>query len=469
MPISLSGIDTGTPEYGIGSFMQFADRASQGTAADSDAMSDYLPHKYLVVSADIMANAPGIEIPIISDTPYEFPRQQGPLDIINGFVTPAYTERLDPLYRQLMNDRRALNPTTNALDATQIGYRQAAVGADAILDGGALTTTVGDLPSGINQPDATNTPIRLRLVPAAASTAVVTIVGTDYNDNRITDQVTFDSTTPQITNKYFNSITSIYASAAVASVDIGGSDDATHRRYISTFRNNDDATLLHGTDIYIQKGRVPNTYREVFFNGLSFSISREGSVDYAWSCIGRRPVSHTAPDGTTATPTSTAPVVEKEAFTGWQAGIFYTPPGGNATRLAGVEANITISNNLEFSPVLSGRRTPGLAFRRRLNFAFEGTMQYKSNDSNLINDVLGNEFLEDAYLELVNAGAGGFPKLVRYSFGRLQFINVPGGTLEDEGEIRRNMSMIALPKGTTPAVTITTHTLNPVQLAAIAA
>lgn len=471
MPITLSDINTGTPEYGIGSFLMFADRV-RGIPSNDDTMdiAGYHQRKYIFSSAEIMANAPTIEIPVINDTPYEFPRQQGPLDIINGFSTPAFVDNMEVLYRQVMNDSRQLNPANaTASDTTQIGYREAQGSADAIVDGESLTTTP-KMSSAFSGYTAPIEPMRLMFTPGSTSTATVTIVGTDYNDSVIRESVTFAGTAPQITTRYFKTITSLAATAGVT-VDVGQSSTADHRRYTSTFQNNTDAKLLHGMDVYVEKGNVPNTFREVFIDGMSFSISRTGDITYAWNCIGRRPSSHRSPSGGTTKPDTTSiPAISKIAFTGWQAGIFYTAPGENTPRrLAGVEANITVSNNLEFSPVLSGIRTPGRPFRRRLNFTFDGTMQYKSNDTELISDVLGNDYLDNAYLEMVNASTGGFPYRVRFRFSRLQFTNVPDAEVTDEGEIYRRMEMIALPSadGTVPAVRIETHTLTPTTLAAI--
>lgn len=472
MPITLSGINTGRPEYGIGSFMQFADRAALGTTGDR-GISNFFDRKYLVTSSDLMANAPGIEIPIIGDDAYEFPRQQGPLDIINGFTTPGYTENLEPLYRQLMNDNRELDVTRTATQATsdQLGYRRAVLSPTAIHAAAALVanTEFPSTSSGFTQIPEVQAPVRIALTPSATSTAKVTVVGTDYHNNRISEVIELNGTGAVAGLKWFKTVTGLTSDAGVT-VAIGGTFNTGDYAYVSEFVNNDEAKLLFGMDVYIQKGRVPNTYREVYLNSLSFSISREGSVDYTWGCIGRRPVSHRFVDGTSTTPqsgTSTTRIL-REAFTGWQAGIFFGP-SASRQRLAALEANVNITNNYEFSPVMSGIRTPGAAFRRRMNFTFSGTMQYKAADSDLINDVLGNEFLENASLDMVNATTGGFPRLCRYEFGRLQFTNVPDGTLDDEGEITRNMDMIALPSadGSKPAVKIITHTLTPLALAEI--
>ena len=233
-------------------------------------------------------------------------------------------------------------------------------------------------------------------------------------------------------------------------------------------RENGDSRVLHGQDFYIRTGTVPNTFRESYLNSLSFPIGREGAVNYAFGCVGKRPQETYYVDGTRTQGTITYPIADQETFTGWQAGIFYVD-GTTTRRLAALDATVTITNNIAFSPVLSGVRTPGGTFRGRRNITFEGTMEYKEEDSALIDGVLGNQFLENAYLELVNATTGGVPRKVRYSFGRLQFANLPSAPVTDEGIIARPMSMRALRSadGSVPDLQIRVETLTPLALAAI--
>ena len=193
MPIDLVGIDEGTTQYGIGSLLMVADRATSArTAADVTAISNFHQRRYSVTTAEIRGNAPGIEIPIIGDTPSEFPLQQGPLDIINGFTIPAYTRELEPFYRQLVNDFRELDPTNASVSANQIGTRDAALGATAIANALSLTTTAltGSPPTGITNPPAASGVVRLSVTPTASSSATVTLIGTDYHDVLITEQIT---------------------------------------------------------------------------------------------------------------------------------------------------------------------------------------------------------------------------------------------------------------------------------------
>ena len=148
MPISLSGIDDGTTQFGIGSYLAVGDRSSRGTAGDIGAISAFHQIPYLVQTAEIAGNAPGIEVPIIGDSPADFPRQQGPLDIINGFTLPAYTTKMEPFYRQLLNDERQLDdgsttvPTLSTRE-TEIGGRLARFAANGILDTGTAIGSSG--------------------------------------------------------------------------------------------------------------------------------------------------------------------------------------------------------------------------------------------------------------------------------------------------------------------------------------
>ena len=475
MPIDLVGIDEGTTQYGIGSLLMVADRATSArTAADVTAISNFHQRRYSVTTAEIRGNAPGIEIPIIGDTPSEFPLQQGPLDIINGFTIPAYTRELVPFYRQLVYDFRELDPTNASVSANQIGTRDAALGATAIANALSLTTTAltGSPPTGITNPPAASGVVRLSVTPTASSSATVTLIGTDYHDVLITEQITLAGTGSIVTNRFFKTITSIAASAAVT-VNIGGSTTASDRRFIGTFRENSASKLLHGLDLYIRRGEVPNTYREVFLDGVSFQIARGdaggGEIALAFACVGKRPNTDYFVDNTrTEAGLDSITKVRRESFVGWQGGIFYTS-GSETKRLPALDATVTIANNIAFSPVLSGRRTPGRAFRRRRNVTFEGTMEYKAEDRNLINDVLGNEFLEDAELRLVNANTGGFADTVSFEFGRLQFAELPEAPITDEGIISRPMSLRAVDSedGTRPDVRVRVETLNPLPLAAI--
>ena len=467
MPIRLA--TSGRVEFGIGSLVMFADRTAIDAAGDIDSISSFHQMLYNFSTAEMAGNAPGIEVPIIGDTPDDFPRQQGPLDIINGFSLPSYTQHNGPLFRQLMNDNRQLDPTNATQGATEIGYREAANGPLATgLSLDDATPLTGSPPTGLSNPDANLAPIRVQFTPSASSTAKVTLTGTDYHDNPISEIIDFNgSADAKVTNYFFKTFTGISTDTDVT-VNVAGSDTETDRRYISEFRNNTVNRLLYGIDVYFRKGTVPNMYREVHLNALSFSFSREGSVEYAWDCVGKRPQTNLGPDGTATAP-SVAGVARilREAFTGWQCGIFYTNLSTSAReRLPGIDATFNLANNIEFVPTLTGLRTPGEAYRNRQNVTIEGTMTYRSTDDYLITDVLNNEFLEGTSLELVNATTGGFPKLTRYEFGRLQFVNLPDAPVSEEGYIRRPMSLMAVPSadGTTPAVTITTHELDPLRL-----
>ena len=77
MPIRLVDIDTGRTQYGTGSFLMLGDRPAAGASADLDNISDFHRIRYNFESAELAGNAPGIEVPIIGDTPSEFPFQQG--------------------------------------------------------------------------------------------------------------------------------------------------------------------------------------------------------------------------------------------------------------------------------------------------------------------------------------------------------------------------------------------------------
>ena len=467
MPIRLGA--SGRPQFGIGSALVFADRTAIDAAGDITDIADFHQRTYNFTSAEIAGNAPGIQIPIIGDTPDEFPYQQGPLNIQNGFTMPAYTQHLGPLFRQLMNDNRALDPTHTTLGAG-IGAREAANGSmAATLALTANTAIEGSPPSGLSNPDATLAPIRVQFTPSASSAAKVTLTGTDYHNNTISETVDFNnSADAKVTTYFFKTFTRIISDTDVT-VAVAGSDTESDRRYVSIFANNDENQLLPGMDVYSRKGNVPNMYREVNVDGLSFNFSYEGSVEYTWACIGKRPQTNLAPDGSSTQPTLPTRIL-REAFTGWQCGIFYRNVGLSAeARLEGIDASFNLANNMGYVPTLTGIRTPGQVFRNRQNVTIEGTMTYRAEDSDLIQDVLNNEFLEDTRLELVNATTGGFPKTTRYEFGRLQFTNLPDAPVGDEGYIRRPMSLMAVPSedGTTPALRIVTHELDPLPLTAI--
>lgn len=471
MPISLSGIDEGTTQFGIGSYLAVGTRTARGNAGDIGTIAGFHHIPYLVQTTEIAGNAPGIEIPIIGDSPADFPRQQGPLDIINGFTLPAYTTKMEPFYRQLLNDERAL--TTASTDVptfadreTQIGGRVARFAEAGLLSAATVNTTPTTV--FVGQPDR---PIRVALGSAAAGQdTLVTIIGTDYHDTRISEVLSMASgDTSAKTKKYFKTVTSIAANNALTTVNLGEADVDTERPYRSIFWENPQSKLTHGMDVYVRKGTVPNTYREVFIDSLSFSMSRDGAVAFTFATVGKRPYAHRATDEitTSAEDTSMWTAITREAFTGWQCGIFYQPPTGTVRRLPAIDTTVTFANNIAFAPTITGFRHPGGTFRTRRNITFEGTMEYRAEDSDLINDVLGNQFLEDAYLEMVNASTGGFPYKVQFRFGRLQFTNLPDAPVSEEGIISRPMSMIAVPKGSTPDMRILMEVPDPVELAAL--
>ena len=471
MPITLTGIDAGQTQYGVGSFLMFGDRTGAGSANDLDALNEFNQARYNFQTGELAGNAPGIEIPIVGNTVDEFPTQQGPLDIINGFTLPAYIQMMGPVYRKLLNDERALTlgqTTASSLTSPESGVRGNA--HPAIGTGIAISTT--PVTSGFSPPGG-DEPIRLGITPSAAVSGnpTLTIVGTDYHDDPITDTVTLSGTDQVVTQLFFKTVTSIASSAdASQTLTVAGSATATDRRYISVFRENTGSRLLYGSDIYFQKGLVPNMYREVWLDTFSMNISRDGAAALTFGCVGKRPQTNQDWAGNRSFDNTRsftgADFVERLAFTGWQAGIFY---GNPAQRLAGIDATLTIGNNIGFVPTLTGRRPPGSSFRARRNVTLEGTMEYRAEDQNLIAEVLGNDFLEDTYLELVNAASGGFPYRLRFTFGRLQFTNLPDAPVADEGFISRPMSMRALPSadGTTPAVSIRTEELDPIALSAI--
>jgi len=462
MPVRMVGIDQGSPEFGTGSFMMIADRSSFGSANDVTDIANFHSRRYNFQSLELSGNAPGIDVPIIGDSPSDFPSQQGPLDIINGFTLPGYVDSMEPFYRMLVNDERALDPTgTTAptLDSSESGGVDAQIAADGVFSSGALSTT--PVTTGFTAPTG-GFPIRLVVDPSAAFDGRITLVGTDYSDTVITETLTYaNSADAQTTTRFFKTVTSAVASGAVT-VTIGGSDQASNRRYTSVFRENNAGQLLHGQDVYAVKGTVPNTYREVYLNGLSFSFSREGSIALAFTAVGKRPFANTnftdnairvaEHDRTTTNAISSA---TRQAFVGWQSGVFWDD-AGTARRLPIIDATFNLTNNIAFSPTVTGRRTPGGAFRTRRNVTLEGTMEYRSEDLNLIDDVLGNEFIENAYLQVLNVATGGFPYLTRYYFGRLQFVNLPDAPVSEEGIISRPVSMKAVESedGTSPDVYI---------------
>ena len=479
MPITLSGIDSAQVQYGVGSFLMFGDRTGAGSANDLAALNtDFHLARYNFQTAELAGNAPGIELPVVGNTVDEFPTQQGPLDITQGFTLPGYTTKLEPIWRNLLNDERALmvrGTTPPTRGTTESGGRDAAAATDGVADNLALTTTA--VTTGFTSPISTVTGFDAEVsnlqyaVSTGSSTDTVTVIGTDYHDSVATETITLNNAIPVNGSVYFKTITSIAASGSV-SVDIGTAQLENHRRYVAVFRENAGSRLLYGTDIYFQKGLVPNMYRETWLDTMSMNISRDGAAALTFGCVGKRPITNVDWAGDRSYDGSRtfggADFVNREGFTGWQAGIVYTPPGGTTVeRLAGIDATLTISNNIGFVPTLTGRRTPGSSFRARRNVTLEGRMEYRAEDDQLVNDVLGNEFLEGTYLELVNAATGGFPYKLRFNFGRLQFTNLPDAPVADEGFISRPMTMRALPDGATPAVYIRVETLDPLALSAI--
>ena len=467
MPIRLSGLDAGNPEYGIGSFMMVGDRTDTGSANDLAALGDLHSARWNFETLELSGNAPGIDVPIIGNSPSDFPAQQGPLDIINGFTLPGYVQYMEPFYRQLVNDERQLDPTSTTsptLMSTQSGGRDAALAANVVADGLALTTS--PVTTGFTAPPGGN-PIRLGITPSSSSTAAVTLVGTDYNNVQITETVTLAGAGQVATTRFFKTVTSASASTGVT-VNIGGSTVATNRRYVAIFRENDGGRLLPGFDVYARKGSVPNTYREVFMDGLSFSFSRDGSISLAFTAVGKRPQTNQFL-GATSQPTipdATYPLARRQAFVGWQSGLLYEDAAGVEQRLPLIDATFTLANNILFAPTITGRRFPGGAYRNRRNVTLEGTMEYRAADSDLMNDVLGNEFFEEVALEQVNATTGGFPYKTRYNFGRLQFTNLPDAPVSEEGIITRPVSLRAVESedGSEPDVSIRVETLAPLEL-----
>ena len=483
MPISLTGIDAGSTQYGIGSYFAMADRTAAAAGGDVTDVDDFHKIRYNFQSFEMAGNAPGIEIPIIGNSPSAFPTQAGPLDIINGFTIPAFTSQLEPIFRQLLNDSRELDTgATGPPSATQVGGRLAA--QSGIATGFAVTVApkTGTPPTGITNPTRA---ARLLITQTTGVAGTLTLVGTDANEEIIRESIAFDGTdTSETTTRWFATITSISATAAM-SIGIVESSVAVDRPFVSEFFGRSDARLLFGADFFSRKGTVPNTLREVFIDTFSFSISREGAIAYTVGCVGKRPFEHRWIDGATTTePTDTGasaesfyrnngatfPFVRRESFTGWQGGLFYRAPGATSdSRLPLIDATVTISNNLAFSPTITGRRTPGDAFRNRRTVTLDGTMEYVAEDSDLIADVLAGEFLEGTYLRLQNASSGGFPYQSRYDFGRLQFTNVPSATVAEEGLITRRAAMASSDSadGSRPDIRIRTQVLSPLALAEI--
>lgn len=480
MPITLTGIDSGTAQYGIGSYITLADRTAAGATGDRTNVDNYHNIRYNFQSSEIAGNAPGIEIPIIGNSPSSFPTQAGPLDIINGFTLPAYTSQMEPIFRNLLNDSRELDTTdTGPPSATQTGGRLAELGAFGGITG--ITTTPTTTLTGFTQPSR---PVRLTMTSSAAGT--LTLSGTDGNGDPLREQVVFTAGAglTQTTSRYFASITSVRASVAMALSSM--SDTNSTQPFVSEFFGRSDARLLHGIDVYVRKGTVPNTYREVYIDSLSFSISREGAIAYTIGCVGKRPREATFVDGIGTTEstgtggtdagfyressgTPEFPFVKREAFTGWQGGLFYTDSAGDLQRLPVVDATVTISNNLAFSPTITGRRTPGDSFRNRRTVTLEGTMEYVAEDTQLIEDVLAGEFLTGTYLRLQNASSGSFPSQTRFNFGRLQFTNVPSAPVSEEGLITRPMSMLSVDSadGSRPDIGIRMEVETPLPLTEI--
>ena len=480
MPIRLTALDAADPQSGIGSLLMAGDRTGRGSVNDL-ALADFHDFSYLFNSAEIVGNAPGIDIPVIPDTPADFPSQPGPLDTINGFSLPHYTTSLEPFYRQLVGDERQLNPltaTTGTLEtatpnrtSTESGAIDPQVAANGVADGIVLTANTAST-SFTQPPDANDLgspmPIRLLVTQTTAVRGNLTIVGTGWNDERLSDTVYFDGTdTTQSTSKFFKTITTATANVGMT-IDIGG--DAT-RRYRAVFRGNGPPQkATYGMDVYIRKGAAPNTYREVYVNGMSFSFSREGAIALAIACIGKRPQTNQFIDGmpTEGTPSAIANVakVERKSTTGWQCGLFYTPPGGDPLRLPVVDASFEMNNNLTFSPTVTGRRTPGGVLQAVRNVTLTGNMEYREEDRTLVADVLGDEFLEGVYLEVLSA-TNGFPSLTRYHFGRSQFTNLPDAPVSEAGQINRPMAMKMVPFGDLPDLWIEQWTLTPRPLAAL--
>ena len=469
MPISLSGIDSGNTQFGIGTYLAIADRTAAGTSGDRTDVDDFHKIRYQVQTVEIAGNAPGIEVPIIGSSPSAFPTQQGPLDIINGFTFPAYVQQMEPIYRNLLNDSRV---------STDVGSRLA---AQTGTPGGSITAgaTPTAAPGSFNQPAADSFPIRFSVDPTTAGTLYIT--GKDGNGDPTSETMVFGSTTAEKSARWYSSID--YVSGTTGSTTFTQSADAVDRPFNSTFKGRSDSRLLYGNDIFVLKGDVPNTYREVFIDSLSFTLSRDGAVAFTIGCVGKRPIEHrwidgaaiVEPKGTTTSAESfrrldssddpVFPIVTRTAFTGWQGGLFF---GDDEDRLPLIEGTVTISNNLAFTPTISGRRRPGATFRNRRNVTLSGTMEYRADDAALINDVLSGDFLESTYLRLQNA-SGGFPYRARFNFGRLQFTNVPSAPVTEEGVIARPIDMISVDSadGSAQDVEIQTWVQNPITFSAI--
>ena len=481
MPITLSGIDSGQTQFGIGSYIAIADRSGAGSANDRTDVDDFHKVRYLFQTAEIASNAPGIEVPIIGNSPSAFPTQQGPLDIINGFTFPAFTSNLEPVYRNLLNDSRALDTSSTTLPSdTNVGGRLAALGTATIVASKALTAGTPDSTGWAVDPIAR----RLSIVQSTAAAGILSIKGLDANGSDTIENVRFNGTATTVkSNQWFTRITSLSANIGTT-VTISESADAEDRPFVSEFRGRSDARLLYGNDIYVRKGTVPNTYRETFIDSITFTLSRDGAVAFTIGCVGKRPEeavfingSNTEPTGTggsaesfyrTSSGDAVFPFVERRAFVGWQGGLFYRAPGATAdSRLPLIEGTVTISNNLAFTPTISGHRRPGAAYRTRRAVTLSGTMEYKAEDASLISDVLGGEYLTNTFLRLQNAP--GFPAMAQFNFGRLQFTNVPSAPVTEEGVIARPIDMISVDNadGTRPDVTIRTQVATPLELAAI--
>lgn len=464
----LFGDRAGTPTSASRGLFAIAQQDSlrEPVYGDSAAAAKYFQQVYNYTTFNFKGESTAIQSNTRNRSRFERKRQRGPAGSAGPFAMEVPREGMGVIIAQLMGTSKP-----EQVVATPV---ISAAGADNYLNAADITseTALG----AITDPTTTTGPVRLRVTLSgstapAAGTATVTITGTDFEDNPISETVSFNlsALAAQYTTQFFKTLnTPTIGTATAGSLTITASDRTADHKKTTKFVQDSEGPQF--STFYIERGNVPQVIPGAYFDSMSATIQREGTIEANLQMRGnipyvRRNIAGVGPDETTdITPRTDlsgfAPFPDDSAV-GWQAGVF-VDIDGTPTRIGAYNGTMTFDNQPNWSPVLSGRRDNVRLIEGTIDTNFSGSLSYNLEDEGLETDFLNNTTFDNIELRIVSTTIGGFPYVLSMKGAQGQIRSFPDPDVGAEEELQVPVELGFLPSTSTAndAMVITLEELS---------
>lgn len=456
-----------------GSHFKFAEQVTKGTQImDEDEFSRYFA---AINSGSFQVNSTLIQPGTIPTTIEPFPGVAGPATISGTFTMDAVPKRMELLFRQFLNaptagiavtDADAGTPATDLISSAEsVPAPSARV---ALSEPSQIKVTVTGTITINNTAISTTNPLKLL------------IKGEDINGNLITNELTFTANSGAgsmaTTGSYYSALSAngIIACGTTTGVMVvaeyntpRGSVSITSR---PNYRQTPGLTVEFVQGIGTGAGTVTSTSKDAYISSFSMNATRDAIATYTFGLVSNdfqlglnpkmecTPLTRGSSDGTGPYGSGAFEAIQSNQtpFAGLAIALYGDTPSGTEVRLPQIESMTINSDNGTAYTGRVGSPFPGVVFNGVRTTNLEWTMEFHSDDLDIIRAYLDERTWDDVRVIMTRLGGGN--EITEFNFAKLQFTEYPTTTIDNTGYIRMTVRAQALPSTPTAVDSFTINT-----------